>query len=103
MKPSFKSARWLGGRRVLNVGSWALKLHRRNASNCPSISERAGIADFRWHDLRHTFATWHRHAGTPTPELQRLGGWRTGAMGERHAHVAAEAPPGAATRLDAMR
>jgi len=64
--------------------------------------ERAGIADFRWHDLRHTFATWHRQAGTPTHELQRLGGWKTGAMVERYAHVAPEALQGAAARLDAM-
>lgn len=35
---------------------------------------RAGIDNFRWHDLRHTWATWHRQAGTPTHELQRLGG-----------------------------
>ena len=27
---------------------------------------RADIDDFRRHDLRHTFAIWHREAGTPT-------------------------------------
>jgi integrase len=64
--------------------------------------QRAGIEDFRWHDLRHTFATWHRQAGTPTFELQRLGGWKTGAMVERYAHVAPEALQGAASRLDAF-
>jgi integrase len=64
--------------------------------------QRAGIEDFRWHDLRHTFATWHRQAGTPTHELQRLGGWKTGAMVERYAHVAPEALQGAASRLDAF-
>lgn len=62
--------------------------------------DRAGIEDFRWHDLRHTFATWHRKAGTPTHELQRLGGWKTGAMVERYAHVAPEALQSAASRLD---
>ena len=64
--------------------------------------QRAGIEDFRWHDLRHTFATWHRQAGTPTHELQRLGGWKTGAMVERYAHVAPETLQGAANRLDAF-
>ena len=63
---------------------------------------RAGIEDFKWHDLRHTFATWHRQAGTPTHELQRLGGWKTGAMVERYAHIAPEALQGAAARLDAI-
>ena len=61
---------------------------------------RAGIEDFKWHDLRHTFATWHRQAGTPTYELQRLGGWKTGAMVERYAHLAPEALQAAANRLD---
>jgi integrase len=51
---------------------------------------RAGIRDFRWHDLRHTFATWHRQVGTPTHELQRLGGWKTGVMVERYGHIAPE-------------
>ena len=63
---------------------------------------RAGIKNFKWHDLRHTFATWHRQAGTPTHELQRLGGWKTAAMVDRYAHVAPEALQGAAARLDAF-
>ena len=64
--------------------------------------KRAGIEDFRWHDLRHTFATWHRQAGTPTHELQKLGGWKTGSMVDRYAHVTPEALQGAAARLDAL-
>lgn len=60
----------------------------------------AGIDDFRWHDLRHTFATWHRQAGTPTHELQKLGGWKTLAMVEKYAHIAPEGLQVAASRLD---
>lgn len=63
---------------------------------------RANIHDFRWHDLRHTFATWHREAGTPTHELQRLGGWKTQSMVERYAHVAPEGLQLAAVRLDVL-
>ena len=64
--------------------------------------KRAGITDFRWHDLRHTWATWQRQAGTPTHELQKLGGWRTGAMVERYAHLAPEHLANAAARLDSV-
>lgn len=63
---------------------------------------RAGIEDFLWHDLRHTFATWHREAGTPIHELQRLGGWKTQSMVERYAHVAPEGLQIAACRLDVL-
>ncbi len=38
--------------------------------------ERAGINDFRWHDLRHTWASWHAHSGTPLYVLKELGGWK---------------------------
>jgi len=73
-----------------------------NPMGWTSALKRAGIENLKWHDLRHTFATWHRQAGTPTHELQRLGGWKTGAMVERYAHVAPEALQGAASRLDAF-
>jgi integrase len=64
--------------------------------------KRAGITDFRWHDLRHTWASWHRMQGTPTHELQQLGGWKTGAMVERYAHLAPDHLANAAARLDSV-
>lgn len=63
---------------------------------------RAGISNFRWHDLRHTWATWHRQSGTPTHELQRLGGWQSSTMVERYAHLAPDHLAAAANRLDAV-
>jgi len=35
--------------------------------------KRAGIKDFRWHDLRHTWASWHVQNGTPVYALQEMG------------------------------
>ena len=55
-----------------------------------SALERAGIEDFRWHDLRHTWASWHVQNGTPLFALQELGGWETEKMVRRYAHLAAE-------------
>ena len=52
--------------------------------------KRAGIEDFRWHDLRHTWASWHVQAGTPQHILQELGGWETALMVRRYAHLSAE-------------
>ncbi|MEK6370853.1 MAG: site-specific integrase [Burkholderia gladioli] len=52
--------------------------------------ERAGIADFRWHDLRHTWASWHVQRGTPLQVLKELGGWETLEMVQRYAHLSAD-------------
>lgn len=49
---------------------------------------RAGVPGFRWHDLRHTWASWHAMAGTPLDVLQQLGGWETREMVQRYAHLA---------------
>lgn len=65
-----------------------------------SALKRACIEDFRWHNLRHTWASWHRMQGTPTHELQQLGGWKSGAMVERYAHLAPDHLATAAARLD---
>jgi integrase len=76
--------------KAANTKAWRLAL------------KRAGIENFRWHDLRHTWATWQRQAGTPTHELQRLGGWKTSAMVERYAHLAPDQLAHAASRLNSM-
>lgn len=55
-----------------------------------SALTRAGIEDFRWHDLRHTWASWHAQNGTPLMALQELGGWETEKMVRRYAHLAVD-------------
>jgi integrase len=48
---------------------------------------QAGIQDFRWHDLRHTWASWHVQAGTPLHVLKELGGWADLKMVLRYSHL----------------
>ncbi len=48
--------------------------------------KRAGIEDFRFHDLRHTWASWLIMAGVPISVLQEMGGWQNINMVRRYAH-----------------
>jgi integrase len=91
------------GKHPVRVFTYAGRpLDRANTHAWQKARKRAGIENFRWHDIRHTWATWHRQAGTPTHELQRLGGWRTSVMVERYAHLAPDHLAKAANRLDSM-
>ena len=65
--------------------------------------EQAGITDFRWHDLRHTWASWHVQNGTPLFALQELGGWESAEMVRRYAHLAADHLAPYADRLMSLR
>jgi len=49
--------------------------------------KRAGIEDFHWHDLRHTFASYAAMNGASLPELAALLGHKTLAMVQRYAHL----------------
>jgi len=63
---------------------------RKPGSNAwHSAMQRAGVENFRWHDLRHTWASWHVQAGTPLPVLKELGGWASLDMVMRYAHLGA--------------
>lgn len=49
--------------------------------------EAAGIRDFRWHDLRHTWASWLVQEGVPLYALQEMGGWKSSDMVRKYAHL----------------
>jgi integrase len=52
--------------------------------------ERAGIENFRWHDLRHTWASWLTQQGVPLNVIQEMGAWESSEMVRRYAHLAPE-------------
>ncbi len=77
------------GKRMEKVGSaWRRAL------------KRAGIENFRFHDLRHTWASWHVMSGTGLQELMELGGWKSYEMVLRYAHLAPEHLSDAAARIE---
>jgi integrase len=48
---------------------------------------KAKIAEFRWHDLRHTFASRLRMKGTPLEDIADLLGHKSLMMTRRYAHL----------------
>jgi integrase len=72
---------------IINGG--ARRTHRRLQHT--GISERrqgAKVDPLRWHDLRHTWASWAVQSGVTLHELMLLGGWRSFPMVLRYAHFA---------------
>ena len=65
--------------------------------------QKAGIADFRIHDLRHTCAAWLVSAEVPLAEVRDLLGHSTVKMTERYAHLAPENVRAAVARLETDR
>ena len=81
-----------------NVGS-PIRWELSNSAWHTSLGE-AGIEDLRFHDLRHTWASWHRQAGTSCDELKELGGWKSRSMVDRYAKYATEHLAAAASRIE---
>ena len=62
--------------------------------------ERAGIADFRIHDARHTFASRLVMKGVPLLDVSKLLGHSSLAMTMRYAHLAPDAYDAAISKLE---
>lgn len=63
--------------------------------------QRLGLGGVRFHDLRHTWASWHMGEGTDALVLQKLGGWKTAQMVSRYAHLSDQAAQSAVARFGA--
>ena len=55
-----------------------------------SALKAAVVADFRWHDLRHTCASYLAMAGVPLLSIAEILGHRTLQMTKRYAHLSAD-------------
>lgn len=64
--------------------------------------KRAGIEAFRFHDLRHTWASWLIQAGVPLSVLQEMGGWESIDMVRRYAHLSPRHLTEHAKHIDAI-
>lgn len=53
----------------------------------PKIIKKCGISDFRFHDLRHTAASWQAMSGVSQPITQKILGHKTPAMTNRYSHL----------------
>jgi hypothetical protein len=63
------------------------RLWARTKKTVPAALKAAKIADFRFHDLRHTFASRLAMEGVDLLTIKELGGWKSLQMVQRYAHL----------------
>lgn len=85
--PSFGTSKWVFPN-VSNTGPFSAANFTEDYWR-PAL-RRAGIEDFRWHDLRHCFASYHSMAGTPQSTLQVMIGHKSARMTQRYSHLSTD-------------
>lgn len=75
---------------------------RANNRGYKAAQRRAKIAPLTWHDLRHTWTSWHVMAGTSLRALMELGGWRSYKSVLRYAHLSPEHLANDASRVEGI-
>lgn len=86
IKGSAQHSRFVfGDSKPMQLKAWRRVLKQSGVG--AEIKREFGV-ELRWHDIRHTWATWHVMGGTPLGELQKLGGWASYSMVLKYAHFA---------------
>jgi integrase len=91
--------RWTDGARGYVFGSCKWNSFR---SAWEAALAAAGIEGFRFHDLRHTFASWLVQRGRTLKEVQEALGHQTITMTMRYSHLAPDHLRAAVAALDGM-
>ena len=78
----------IGEDRIFPPEPGATSGRQRVEGSFEDLLERAGIKDFRFHDLRHTFASWYMMNGGDLYELAKILGHSNIKMTERYAKLA---------------
>ena len=73
--------------RVFPLKKGTVGERRRLEGSFDDLLERAGIREFRFHDLRHTFASWYMMNGGDLYELAKILGHSNIKMTERYAKL----------------
>lgn len=98
-----RALRWLSPPASDHVFTWRGKpIDDCNTLAFQEAVQRAGVAPFCWHDLRHTGASWAVQNGVTLPELMALGDWRDYRSVLRYAHLAPSNAAQAAERVAQM-
>ena len=82
---------------VLNAlprnGDYVFQWRGERIDDCNTLAfqnavKTAKVEPLRWHDRRHTWASWAVQSGVSLHELMLLGGWRSFSMVLRYSHFA---------------
>jgi len=95
-----RAMRWLSPPASAYVFTWKGEpIDDFNTKSFQEAVSRAGIGPLRWHDLRHTGASWAVQSGVTLPELMVLGDWTDYRSVLRYAHLAPSHAAAAAERV----
>lgn len=95
-------------KRLPRNGDYVFQWHGERIDDCNTLAfqkavKAAKVGPCRWHDLRHSWASWAVQSGVTLQQLMLLGGWRSFSMVLRYAHLAPDHLAAAAGKIRLKR